>query len=467
MKILKDIFKVALSNITTILSGVVVGFLVPKILSVEGYGLYKTFTLYASYLGLFTLGMVDGIVLKYGAKNYNELDRSQFRAYFKWCMLLQGFFTLSAVVASVIIGGDYGFILMLLGLNLLATNFLGYFQQISQITQRFNEYSIRKVLLSVFSIVFVIVLFLLYKNGYAISFRLYGGGVVSFNFILLMWYFFTYRDICFGKGLPLLGSFRRVLGLMAEGLPLMFANLSSILVLSLDRQFVNVLFTTTEYAIYAFAYSMMSLVAVATSAISMVLYPFLKRMDVGQFKDAYNKFLILITVFVFGMASCFYPLRIIVEWILPKYIDSLQIFKIIIPGVAISSAIHVIMHNYYKTLGQNKKYFNINLIVLLISVVTNLLAYELFGTMESISIASVITILIWYILADRILKNKCKSNIIKNLSYILTMIFVFYRIAPLQNAYLGFVAYLTVFFIISMIFYRSEIQYMKKIFLTK
>lgn len=467
MKILKDIFKVALSNITTILSGVVVGFVVPKILSVEGYGLYKTFTLYVSYLGLFTLGMVDGIVLKYGAKNYNELDRSLFRAFFKWCMLLQVFFMMSAVIAGFVISGEHGFILSLLGLNLMATNFLGYFQQISQITQRFNEYSVRKILLSVSSIILVVVLFVLYKTGHVVSYRLYGGGVVFFNFILLIWYLFTYRDICFGKSFSLLGSLRPALGLVAEGVPLMFANLNSILILSLDRQFVNILFTTTEYAIYAFAYSMMSLVAVATSAISMVLYPFLKRMDVSQFKEAYNKFLILITVFVFGIVSFFYPLKIVVEWILPKYIDSLHIFKIIIPGIAISSAIHVIMHNYYKTLGINKKYFIISLIVLIVSAVANFLAYELFGTMESISIASLITIIFWYVLADRSLKNECESKIKKNILYILIMLFVFYQITSLQNAYLGFITYLTVFSIVSILFYRREILYMRRIFLAK
>lgn len=67
-KNIKSVSQVILSNLTTIVSGVLVGFLLPKIMSVESYGWYKTFTLYSSYLGFFGLGIIDGIVLKYGEK---------------------------------------------------------------------------------------------------------------------------------------------------------------------------------------------------------------------------------------------------------------------------------------------------------------------------------------------------------------------------------------------------------------
>ena len=63
---LKNIFQVMMSNCSTILSGVFIGLLIPKIISVEGYGFYKTFTLYMTYVGIFHLGIADGIVLKYG-----------------------------------------------------------------------------------------------------------------------------------------------------------------------------------------------------------------------------------------------------------------------------------------------------------------------------------------------------------------------------------------------------------------
>ena len=51
MKTLKNIFGVILGNATAIVSGVFVGFVLPKIISVSDYGMYKIFTLYFNYLG--------------------------------------------------------------------------------------------------------------------------------------------------------------------------------------------------------------------------------------------------------------------------------------------------------------------------------------------------------------------------------------------------------------------------------
>ena len=46
---LKNIVKVSLSNLCIVISGVFVGFLIPKVLGVEEYGYYKT-TKYAALL---------------------------------------------------------------------------------------------------------------------------------------------------------------------------------------------------------------------------------------------------------------------------------------------------------------------------------------------------------------------------------------------------------------------------------
>ena len=65
--------KVTTSNIIKLFAGVVVGFILPKIIGVSDYGYHKTFTLYATYVSLLSFGIVDGIYLKYGGKNYSDL----------------------------------------------------------------------------------------------------------------------------------------------------------------------------------------------------------------------------------------------------------------------------------------------------------------------------------------------------------------------------------------------------------
>ena len=97
MKVLKNIINVISSNIVTIASGIAVSFLLPKIISLSDYGFYKTFTLYFGYLGVLSLGVIDGIVLRYGEKDYTELDREKFRSYFIW------YFIFHAIVTALIL----------------------------------------------------------------------------------------------------------------------------------------------------------------------------------------------------------------------------------------------------------------------------------------------------------------------------------------------------------------------------
>lgn len=61
MQSVKDILKVSASNVVKLLAGLLVAFVLPKIIGVADYGYYKTFTLYATYVGLFHLGICDGI----------------------------------------------------------------------------------------------------------------------------------------------------------------------------------------------------------------------------------------------------------------------------------------------------------------------------------------------------------------------------------------------------------------------
>ena len=71
-KIFRNIIFVAVSNIITLLAGVLVGFVIPKILTITDYGYYKIFTMYFAYTGLFHFGFCDGIFLYFAGKKYDN-----------------------------------------------------------------------------------------------------------------------------------------------------------------------------------------------------------------------------------------------------------------------------------------------------------------------------------------------------------------------------------------------------------
>ena len=64
---IKALLYVAFSRGISLLSGVAVGLLLPKVLSVQDYGILKIFTLYVTYTALLHFGFVDGILPVFNA----------------------------------------------------------------------------------------------------------------------------------------------------------------------------------------------------------------------------------------------------------------------------------------------------------------------------------------------------------------------------------------------------------------
>jgi len=64
----RNILYVILANIISLVLSVLLNFILPKYLSLNSYGMIRTYTLYISYAGFFSLGYNDGMYLKYGGK---------------------------------------------------------------------------------------------------------------------------------------------------------------------------------------------------------------------------------------------------------------------------------------------------------------------------------------------------------------------------------------------------------------
>lgn len=459
MRILKNIARVFFGNILTILSGVVVGFILPKIITVSEYGFYKIFTLYFNYLGVLSLGIIDGIVLKYGGIDYERFDRTLFRCYFAWYLIINACFTAVLLVSSLIFSDiDYKFVVLMLCVNLIPINLIGYFQQISQISQRFQEYSKIKILQSIANVVLVCVLFLInILEIDASKYHIYMVGLSVVNILLACWYIKNYWEIVWGSRTSLREGIGEIGGLMKQGFPLLLANLCSTLLLSLDRQFVSVLFSTEEYAVYAFAYSMLSLVTVATSAASIVIYPVFKRVDLVWLKEQYQNINTVVLVFAFLLILVYYPLEYFIRWFLPQYTYSISIFQIILPGLVISASLSIVIQNYYKTLEKSRDFFVKSVVALMVAFISNVIAYIIFRSRESISIASIISLLVWYYIADFPLRRVCKGRN-KNILYITLMFFGFYFCTGIIGGWVGGVINFIFLGIATFLIYRAEFK---------
>jgi len=232
------------------------------------------------------------------------------------------------------------------------------------------------------------------------------------------------------------------------------------IVLSLDRQFVSLLFDTNTYAVYAFAYNLLSLITIIISTISVVLYPMLKNSNVESMIKQYSSSVTKMNIFVLFCMVGFSPLYGFIKWILPTYSGSLPILMIVFPGVALSSTITVIIQNYYKILNLTFLYFKKMIIVLIIAMVSIIIAYILFKSPAAISAASVLTFIIWYFIAENYFVKQFNVRVWKNRIYITVMMSSFYATSFVLPNWISSLVYLIIYLIITLAFFREEVKQM-------
>lgn len=75
---LKDFSYALLSNLVSLIVSVLMILVIPKLIGVREYGYWQLYLFYSSYVGFLHFGWIDGIYLRFGGKEYKDLDKSLF-----------------------------------------------------------------------------------------------------------------------------------------------------------------------------------------------------------------------------------------------------------------------------------------------------------------------------------------------------------------------------------------------------
>ena len=280
------------------------------------------------------------------------------------------------------------------------------------------------------------------------------------DFLMMIWYIWIYRDITFGKRSPLCSLARDVFGVFKIGIVLTVAYQVSHLILAFDRQFVNVLFSTEDFAVYSFAYNIVSMISTMISSLSIVLLTMLKRATKEYILGYYKKSLVVVSAVVGLSLFSYFPLTAFIRWFLPDYYSSLEYVAIVLPSVLFTSCITVVMFTVDKVLNMSFAFFKNGCIILLLGLFTNSVAYVVFKTPQSISYASLFTMSIWFILEGLRLGKHTGVKVYKEFFYLLILAFAFVAItqSALSVIWSAF-AYLIAYLLITSVMYLYDFKF--------
>jgi O-antigen/teichoic acid export membrane protein len=465
-----DFAKILFANICHLASGIVVELLIPKLLGYDDYGFYKTFSLYIGYLGLLHFGITDGIYFTFAGKELTDEVAKKLHSALLFLFIMEAAFSLIGITVSLCFVNvtTYGLIFLLVSIYNLVYNMENCYGFVCQALKRFSVVSIAGVGKSLINIAYVGICYWVFTSQQTEpSFVVFSILTIAISFFADILYSIRLRRILFTKGQTFKETWADVKGYLVVGVPLLFANLTSNLLMNVDKQFISIFYpveTSNIFSIYSFAYSMLGLITVATSAISLVLFPYMRGKDQQHLIDAYPRLMTLLNGFTCFCCFSYFFVVWFINAFMTKYVESLPIFRVLLPGLVINTSIVVLMHSYYKTFNKVNTFFIQNLIVLALAIAADAGIYYLYILPYSqdnpigISITSVGVILVWYVISESYLVSKYHVRHWKNDAFLIVTVTGFYLFTQYFSLLVSFLCYLGFYPLVVGLFFPKEIK---------
>ena len=370
------------ANLTSLCISIFMVMFVPKVLSIDDYGLWQLFLFYFSYLGFLHFGWEDGIYLRYAGKNYDELNRKTFAGQFYGIIALQ--IILAVLVSSIgqILVSDPVKRTALICAVWLApfVNFNNLCNFIMQITNQIKDYA--KLLLTeqvvfFFAVVFFLLVFHWNEFRYMYYAKLFSVVGISLAGVYL----------CRRLLRPRFYSLKQVLAEARENLlvgsKLMLANIASMLIIGIVRYGISMGWDVATFGKVSLTLGVSNFLMVFINSVSVVFFPIVKRMDETRRANAYVAIRNMLDFILFAALIGYYPLKCILAWWLPKYADSLIYMSVLFPVCVFESKVTLLINTYLKSMRKEFLMLKINAVSVVFSLIVTIVTVGIWHNLDA------------------------------------------------------------------------------------
>lgn len=454
--ILKNFGYVISSNLLTLIVSSVVILILPKVIGVNEYGYWQLYTFYLTYIGFFHFGWCDGIYLKFGGENYSDLDKKYFASQVSSFIIFQSIISLLSIIASLLFSKNSStlFIFLALSLNFVITNTRLLFIYTLQTTNRIKEASI--ITISDRFIYVFFLLFLLFSNNTSFQRMIIADNIA--RVISLFCALYICKDITFISDRKLI-QIKDSWDNIKVGSNLMLANIASSLIIGVVRFAIQKGWDIATFGKVSLTLSLSNLVMTFINAIGIVVFPMLKRTSSDRLALVYKSMRLILMLTMLTMLIVYYPLRIILEYWLPAYKDSLEFMGMVFPMIVFEGKTSLLLNTYLKAMRQEKLIFKINFLTTVISIFMAILSVVI---LKSLSF-SVLSIVILLSFRSTLLELKVTRLLNLNIFKDLFLEFIMVLIFSCGNIFLDMRISLILYLISLMVYYFITLN--KKIIL--
>ncbi len=463
-KFAKNVVFSIIAQIISLAVSFILTLVLPKYIDKSQYAQWQTYALYVGYVGVLHFGLLDGLVLRYSKFDYEELDKTRLRSQFIILLVFTSVITaITMVISLTVLGAPNDIIFVLVGAGIVTKNLVTYSSYMFQITNRINKYVILIIAQRLaYGVIVVVLLALKVQDFYWYCVADLCGDVVG----IVIGAFFN-RGLFFGKTVRLKEAFKELKINVAAGIILMMANWSAMLMTGGAKMIIQWRWDELVFADVSFAFSVSNVFLVFVTAISVVLFPSLQRIDPEKLPSMYKSIRNILSPLLFFMMIFYFIGCEILEIWLPKYNDSLIYLGILLPIIIFSSKVSLLTNNYLKVYRKEKLMLLVNLISIAVGACLFALCAYVFDNMTALLASVVFVIMLNSVLSEICVLKTIHVKIIKEFIIEAVMTVAFILCASLLSRWIGFGVYCGIFAVYCVINYKSIAALFKKVFRRK
>lgn len=325
----KNIFILLSSSLIGISLSFYTGFVIPRELDYTAFSNFKVFTFYLAYIPLLHFGVVDGLLIKYSKININQINKQiLFNTFYKFIFMQLIIGAICIFIGKVLLNLHFIYINVLIFTPLL--NIVSFILGILIILEKFVIYASYNLILKITLAIFTFIIVITESN--------------NFIYLVLAYYIATFIQIIIGfivvdknKGKSSINYSNvqtdSLFELFKTGLPVVLFYFIFTLIFGIDRIFIEFTESRFTYAMYSFAYSLITiLLTIFESIKNFVFTQFLRSTNIQQ--DAYNKYfkIIINCLFLFS-AILVILVNVIVKFFVPTYLDAIKYVYMLFPVI--------------------------------------------------------------------------------------------------------------------------------------
>ena len=443
LSFIKNMSYTIFSNFVSLIASALVILIIPKLIGVEEYGYWQLYLFYSSYVGFLHFGWNDGIYLRFGGEDYNNLDKKIFFSQFVQLLFFQlligsTIYGLSNVFMSDV---NRAFIYQMVALSMVLVNLRIMFLYILQATNRIREYA----WITMFDrIVYIFLIALFLTLGVRNYQLMIIADLIGKFFSLIMTVCFC-KDIVFNKVSDFFFTINEAVANISIGIKLMFANIASLLIIGIVRFGIERTWDVATFGKVSLTLSISNMMMIFINAVGIVMYPLLRRTAHEKLSTIYSTMRDFLMPILLGFLLVYFPMKIILSAWLPQYEESLLYMALVFPMFIYEGKMALLISTYLKTLRRENTMLRINLISMIISLAMTYMATQIFKNLDLAIVNIVILLALRSALAETYISKELKVSVKKDIFLELSLALVFILTGWYINSWMATVGYAIAF----------------------